>query len=384
MDGDLGVARAAVRAGVVPSPSAGSGRVSVHCRRWGLIVPFFLSRLIARFVVLGSWLTPFVVVVFVFATSWPLMALVEPAGSAVVQPGNYWWYFVVTAATVGYGDLYPQSGGGHAVGAYVIVGGIATLTTVFTKLASLLDEAKGQRMQGAITVTASAHTVLLGYTPGRTERIVGQLLADNGAGRLVLCGWDEVATHPMPEQSVDFIRGELTEHDVLRRAGVHRADAVLVDARDDNEALAIAVTVDHVNPDTNVVVTLRDLARASLLHYVNDSIRCVQWHNPRMISEELTSPGIAEVYLEMMTQGGANTYSVGLPEPVGSVLVERCQIVFGRRFGATLLAVRTDGGLLVNPSWQTELPPGAIMYYVSPRRLTAREITQALRGADGT
>jgi Trk K+ transport system NAD-binding subunit len=340
-------------------------------------MPVFLSRLIARFVVLRAWLTPVVVVVFVFFTSWPLMALAEPAGSVLVQPGSYWWYFVVTASTVGYGDLYPQTGAGHVVGAYVIVGGIATLTTVFAKLASLLDEAKGQRMQGGITVTVSAHTVLLGYTSGRTERVVAQLLADD-AGPLVLGAWDEVTAHPMPEQPVDFVRGELTEEAVLRRAGVDRANAVLVDARDDNEALAIAVTVDHVNPGVNVVVTLRDLAHASLLHYVNDSIRCVQWHNPRMISEELTSPGIAEVYFELMTHGGSDTYSVVLPESVGPVLVERCQIVFGRRFGATMLAARTADGLLVNPSWQTELPPGAIMYYVSPRRLTAREITQAL------
>jgi Trk K+ transport system NAD-binding subunit len=337
--------------------------------------------LIARFVVLRSWLTPAVVVAFVFATSWPLMALAEPAGSALVQPGNYWWYFVVTAATVGYGDLYPQTGGGHVVGTYVIVGGIATLTTVFTKLAALFEEARGRRMQGATTVTDSAHTVLVGYAPGRTERIVDQLLADN-AGRLVLCAWEEVVTHPMPEQPVDFVRGDPTERDVLRRAGVHRAGAVLVDARDDNEALAIAVTVDHISTGAqHVVVTLRDLTRASLLHYVNEDIRCVQWHNPRMISEELTSPGIAEVYVELMTNGGANTYSVTLPESAGPVLVEQCQLAFGRRYGATLLAARTDDRLLVNPGWHTELPPGATLYYVSPRRLTAREITRALERA---
>jgi voltage-gated potassium channel Kch len=341
----------------------------------------WLSRLLHRLTLLRSWTTPIVVVLFVFSTSWPLMALAEPAGSAIVRPANYWWYFVVTSATVGYGDLFPLTMAGHLVGAYVIVGGIATLTTVFTKLAMVIERSKGRRMQGAVTVDTTGHVVLLGYTPGRTERIAGQLLAE-GAGPVVLCAWDDVATHPMPEQGVQFVRGELTEQDVLRRANLQKAHAVLVDARDDNEALAIAVTVDHVSTGGHVVVTLRDMERAQLLHYVDKDFRCVQWHTPRMITEELTSPGIAEVYTELMGHGGANTYSVPLPRSLGPVLVERCQIALGSRHGATLLAAQADGRLLVNPGWQTELPPGAVLYYVSPRRLTAEQVTDALLAAD--
>jgi voltage-gated potassium channel len=221
--------------------------------------------------------------------------------------------------------------------------------------------------------------VLLGYTPGRTERIVGQLLAENER-EVVLCSWDEVSTHPMPEEPIDFVRGELTEPDVLRRAGVHRAGTVLVDARDDNEALALAVTVDHVSTGAHVVVTLRDMEKTPLLRYVDEDIRCVQWHSPRMITEELTSPGIAEVYAELMTQGGASTYSVSLPESLGPVLVETCQTALGRQHGVTLLAARAGGELMVNPAWRTELPPGAVLYYVGPCRLTAEQVADTLRG----
>lgn len=344
----------------------------------GRVVPIFLSRLLARLTLLNSWATPVAVIVFVFVTSWPLMTLAEPDGTELVRPENYWWYFVVTASTVGYGDFFPQTGAGHAVGTYVIVGGIATLTTLFTKLASVIETARGRRMQGAITSDASGHIVLLGYTPGRTERIVGQLLAEDDH-RMVLCAWDDVATHPMPAHRVDFVRGDLTEDEVLRRAGVHRAGTVLIDARDDNEALALAVTVDHVRAGAHVVVTLRDMAKATLLRYVHEDIHCVQWHTPRMITEELTSPGIADVYTELMTHGGADTYSVRLPESVGPVLVENCQTALTRKHGATLLAARADGRLTVNPDWRTELPTGAVLYYVGPRRLTTEQLTHSLR-----
>jgi Trk K+ transport system NAD-binding subunit len=341
-------------------------------------VAFFLSRLLARWVGTRSRLLPVAVVVFVFVTSWPLMALAEPAGSELTGFGSYWWYFVVTASTVGYGDLSPATTGGHVVGAYVIVGGIATLTTMFAKLAAALEQAKGRRMQGTETVRASGHTVLVGYTAGRTERIVAQLLAD-GVPEVVLCAGDEVQVHPMPAQPVQFVRGEPTAAGVLARAGVDRAAAVLVDMADDNEALAVAVTVDHATPAAHVVVTLRDMERAELLRYVDRRIRCVQWHTPRMVTEELTSPGIAEVYAELMTAGGADTYSVTLPVSLGGLPVERCRTVLGRAFGATVLAARTGADLVVNPPWDADLPAGAVLYYVGPRRLTGGEVETALR-----
>lgn len=342
---------------------------------------FFISRLLARIGAVASWTAPVVLITFVFLTSWPLMALAEPAGSEVVRPADYWWYFLVTAATVGYGDLTPKTALGHLVGVYVIVGGIATLTTVFTKLASMLEQMKGRRMQGMITVKRSGHIVLLGYLPGRTERIIGWLLAEN-AGPLVLCAWEDVAVHPMPGHDVDFVRGDLSDEETLRRAGVPTASTVLVDARDDNEALAITVTVHHVNADAPVVVSLRDLERAVLLRRIGDNVRCVQWHTPRMVTEELTSPGIAEVYTELMTNGGANTYSIQLPESIGPVLVQHCQTALGREHGVVVLAARAGDELLVNPPWQTELPAGAVLYYVGSRRLTPGQLTRALSGRE--
>jgi Trk K+ transport system NAD-binding subunit len=341
-------------------------------------VQFYLARLLAQITLLGTWWTPVLVLSLVFVTSWPLMALAEPAGSAIADPANYWWYFVVTAATVGYGDLYPESAAGHAVGVYVIVGGIATLTTVFARLSTSLEKAKGRRMRGVVTVEMSGHVVLLGYTPGRTEQMVDELLAD-GSSRLVLCAWDDVATHPMSDRDVAFVRGDLTDEGVLRRAGVHRAYSVLVDVRDDNEALTVAITADHVAGSAHLVVALRDLSRVRHLRYLDEAVRCVQWHSAHMITEELKDPGITEVYTQLMTHGGADTYSVRLPESLGPVLVDRCQTVLGRRYGATMLAARAGDVLTVNPGWGTELPAGAVLYYVGSRRLTAEEIASALR-----
>ena len=76
---------------------------------------------------------------------------------------------MVTAATVGYGDLFPETTAGHLVGAYVIVGGIVSLTTVFTRLAGAIDNARSRRMKGTSTLDHRDHLVVLGYS-ARTHR----------------------------------------------------------------------------------------------------------------------------------------------------------------------------------------------------------------------
>jgi voltage-gated potassium channel len=339
-------------------------------------VPFLVYRL-SRFLRarLHGWRLPLAVAVFVFMSSWLLMALVEPSDSGIADPGTYWWYFVVTSATVGYGDFFPVSTGGRLVGLYVIVGGIVTLTLLFTQLANALQSLRGRRLRGVVSLDLSDHVVLLGYFPGRTERIVAELTAE-GRFQVALCAWDDVTENPLPDDpAVHFVRGDLTHADVMTRACVDRARTAVIDTRDDNEALAVAVAVDHANPRIHLVVALRDLGRRDNLRYVNEGVQAVQWHMPFLLSEEATDPGITQVYNDLMSSGGhGNTYSLPVPPGFPHATFGDCQTHFGRTFGATVLALRADDGLVVSPPWETPVRAGTTLYYVAARRIDARHM----------
>jgi voltage-gated potassium channel len=336
-------------------------------------VPFLLVRL-TRLVRsrLTGWRLPLVIVLFVFLTSWAAMVLVEPSDNEITALRNYWWYFVVTAATVGYGDFFPTSTGGHLVGVYVIVGGIVTLTLLFTQLADTISTARGRRMKGVAGLDLEDHVVLLGYLAGRSERILRELTAE---GRQVaLCAWDDVQEHPLPaEPTVLFVRGDLTHSDVMARACVARARTAVIDGRDDNETLAIAVAVNHANPDVHLVAALRDLGRREHLTYVNPGVQCVQWHMPYLLTEEATDPGITQVYNDLMSTGGqGNTYSMAVPQGFPHRTVGDAQTWLGRTHSATLLAVRTGGELAVSPAWDRPLEQGSTLYYVAVERIDAQ------------
>ncbi len=334
---------------------------------------------------LRGWRLPLAVAVVVFGTSWLGMWLVEPADNTITAPGTFWWWFLVTASTVGYGDFYPTTTAGRVVGGYVIIGGIVTLTILFTRLSSYLQDVRGRRMRGHVQLDVGDHIVILGYTAGRTERMVGELSVEGGH-RLVLCAWDEVAENPMPDRSdLGFVRGDLTTSEVMGRACVARASTAIVDGRDDNESLAIALAVDHANPGLHLVVALRDMSRREQLGYVSAAIQCVQWSVPNLITEEALDPGITHVYAELMSSGGGgNTYSLVLPDALAGATFGDCQMHFGRRFGATLIAVRAAGGLargvVVSPPWDTAVEAGATLYYLAGRRIERSALTSSRRG----
>ncbi len=339
-------------------------------------MPLLVHRL-SRFlrVRLRGWRLPLAVAAFVFLTSWAAMSLAEPADSDIALPGTYWWYFVVTSATVGYGDVFPTSTAGRVVGLYVIVGGIVTLTLLFTQLANALQSVRGKRLRGMVALDLSDHVVLLGYWPGRTERIVAELTAD-GRFQVALCAWDDVAENPMPDQAaVHFVRGDLTQEDVMTRACVQRAHTAVIDGRDDNETLAIAVAIDHANPDIHLVAAVRDLGRRENLRYVNPGVQVVQWHMPFLLSEEANDPGITQIYNDLMTSGGhGNTYSMRVPAGFPHPTFGDCQTWFGRTHGATVLAVRDATGLVVSPPWDRPVLEGTTLYYVAGERIDARRL----------
>jgi voltage-gated potassium channel len=342
-------------------------------------VPFLIYRLAQYLRVrLRGWRLPLAVALFVFLTSWAAMALFEPADSDIAAPTTYWWYFVVTSATVGYGDVFPASIGGRIVGIYVIVGGIVTLTLLFTQLATALQSVRGRRTRGVIALDLSDHVVLLGYHPGRTDRIVAELTADRRF-QVVLCAWDEVGEDPLPDYpDVLFVRGDLTNEDVMTRACVARARTAVIDARDDNEALAVAVAVDHANRGIHLVVALRDLGRRETLRYINEGVQTVQWHMPFMLTEEAADPGISQVYTDLMSSGGhGNTYSARIPAGFPHTTYGDCQTWFGRTFGATVLALRAGDGLVVSPPWDRPVPEGSTLYYVAAERIDAGRLTAA-------
>lgn len=345
----------------------------------------YLLRIFRHLKRRASWALPVELFLFVFFSSWLLMIWAEPPGSNLVDANFYWWWFAgtITPAAAGTGEHSPMTTEGQMVGIYVIVGGIVTITTLFARLAQMIGNAKGLRMKGLQSLRLTRHIVLLGYSLGRTEEIIEALDAEEPAD-IVVCAWDDQASeHPLSHREhVHFVRGNLTDDDVLRRAAVPAAMAVLVDARDDDEALKVTVAVNYLNPEVHTVVALQDLAHTRTFSRVAENASCVHWHARELITEELRDAGIARVYREMMTYSDRNTYSIRVPAELPGRTFGEFQQALGRWNAATILAVGTGSELYLSPSWDAEVPVGATLFYIGRRRLHAKDLAQLIDRAE--
>ena len=59
--------------------------------------------------------------------------------------GEGLWWALQTITTVGYGDVVPSSGTGRAIGAFVMISGIAFLTVITAAVTATLIEAARRR-----------------------------------------------------------------------------------------------------------------------------------------------------------------------------------------------------------------------------------------------
>lgn len=238
-------------------------------------------------------------------------------------------------------------------------------------------------MHGRAELHTTEHTAILGYTPDRTEHIITELTAE-GPRQIALCAWEEQAEqHPLGHRDdTQFVRGNLTDEDVLARAALACAAVVVVDPRDDDEALKVTVAAAYLAPEAHTVVALHDMAHARTVARVAPGARCVEWHSWRLLAAEARDPGLSGVLSALLGPGQRGTYSIRVPASLAGRSYGHFQMALGRWNAATVLGLDTGTGLDLSPSWTTEVPRGAVLYYVARRRLSTADLERHVERAD--
>lgn len=101
-------------------------------------------------------------------------------------------------------------------------------------------------MKGQVDLDMSDHLVIVGYAPGAPNGLSARsppMMPD-----LLLCALGRTFRRTQCPTSLKLDSFAVILPMKASSAGVHCAARVLIDARDDNEALAVTVAVTHVNP----------------------------------------------------------------------------------------------------------------------------------------
>jgi voltage-gated potassium channel len=179
---------------------------------------------------------------------------------SVTSVADAFYFTVVTASTVGYGDITPSSTIGELFAVSVLVVGVTSFTAALGALFAPLLEARFATALGRMTDSQlellEDHVVVLGYGD-LTEPILAEL-ADANVDFVVIAKPDNANIPELKERDLPLVVADPSDEEPLHRVHVDRARAVVAATNDDAaDALAI-LTARELHPDVNIVAAATD------------------------------------------------------------------------------------------------------------------------------
>jgi voltage-gated potassium channel len=168
------------------------------------------------------------------------------------------YYTLVTASTVGYGDVSPVGGSDRATlfAMSVIVVGTASFAVA---LGTLLTPAIEARLATALGNMSDSqldllddHLVVVGV--GDLTAPILEEIAELGE-QFVVVTRDPDRAAKLRERGYEVITADPTEDEPLKRAGIERAKAMLAATNDDAQDALAVLAARELNPDLRIVVS---------------------------------------------------------------------------------------------------------------------------------
>ena len=288
---------------------------------------------------------------------------------------------VTTITTVGFREVEPLGEAGKIFTIVLILAGVGTVLYAFgVVIESLLEghlrhHFERRRMERNIA-RMTGHTIVCGW--GRVGRAVGGYLAGQDADVVVV----DLSPERVAAAGHPALAGDVTDDDVLRKAGIMRARALVTAIDTDAENVYVTLSARALRPDLVIIARARTeasepkLLRAGATRVVNP-----QRIGGQRIAAAALQPNVVEFLDVVMHDGSLEFRLEEVAVRPGSRIAGRtlAQAELDDTTGALVLALRgQDGEFVANPPQHAPVEAGTVMIAIGTQPQLA-----ALRRAAG-
>lgn len=168
------------------------------------------------------------------------------------------YYTLVTASTVGYGDVTPTTAVARLFGMSVVVLGTASFAVALGALLGPLIEARLATALGRMTERQldllENHVIVLGYGD-LTEPILQEL---DGQVDFVVVTPDATVAAQLDDRGYNVLTADPSDEEPIRRVGIDDARAVVVATNEDAPDALAVLTARALAPDVRIVAAASD------------------------------------------------------------------------------------------------------------------------------
>ncbi|KNC68224.1 potassium channel family protein [Pseudoalteromonas ardens] len=330
----------------------------------------------------ASWPLIGLATVLHMCVTWALLWLAQE--HALLPVSTYFYYYVVTTSTVGYGDFSATTDLGRwVVALFQIPLGLALFGILLGKVGQLITIWVKRAMKGDKDYShLSDHIIIFGWHTTRTERMIEYILADNKRieRRIVLAVCDEME-HPLLRFSeVDFVRLlSFTDDQQLARTGLANADKIIVDGQDDDQTFTTALKLSPmVKKAAHISAHFNDETKAQLLRQHCRNVECSTAMSAEILVRSMQDPGSSRIQEELLsTLHGDTQFSLQLPKSLTALTFGQLFMYFKTHHNAILLGVARDlsgRDMDLNPPLDYALQGGDVLHYIAPQRVLHSEV----------
>ncbi len=286
---------------------------------------------------------------------------------------------VITLSTVGYGEVRPLDAPGKLFTVALIVGGIGTAAWVFTTVIEVFTSEQTLRLlarkrMDRIINAMCDHYIVCGY--GR----IGQQIAlgyTQSKVNFVVIEQDAARLEMLREQDIAHVEGDAADDDVLTRAGITRAAALIAVTPTDAVNTFIVLSARGLRPDLYIIARADTLQNEAKLYRAGAS-KVLSPHvlGGRWMGITAINPAVTD-FISAMTEMDHTQFL--LHEFTVSTDTRFVNKTFGEadlkaQTGALIIAIRqaaTQYFLPNPPDALTLLPNDTLVAVGSPEQLTA-------------
>ncbi len=223
--------------------------------------------------------------------------------SSIKTPGESIWYMIVTLTTVGYGDYFPVTAGGRAIGYIFVFSSLGILGFLFSTISNKIYKMLEEKKLGYHGTDFNDHILFVGW--GDFSRLVADEVYHSHKKLAIITNKKEDIDLIYAKYSKDqvfVLFNEFNNFENLKKVNANEAATLFISFDDDTESLLYVINFKKLYPKPEIVVSLQKLQlketfKAAGVTYVITKNEIAS----KLVASYIFEPDVADMNLDLIS-----------------------------------------------------------------------------------